>query len=103
MFKRFLMAWLILCTLGYGSVWALDGHVDEAAEHHKVFDDAGAAPEGEDGCTGCDHCCHAAAHIVALCPTAIVTPLPGTDTGFTPYTLQVQFQSSAPPDRPPQV
>ena len=33
MLKRFLLLWLIISTLGYGSVWAFDGHIDETNQH----------------------------------------------------------------------
>lgn len=101
MVKRILLMWLITCTLGYGSVWAFDGHADETAEHHMVVGDAGQIPDTDKDHPACDHCCHASAHIIALCPASVGAFHAVTGTGFTPYQQRVFFRSTAPPDRPP--
>jgi len=49
MFKRLLMIWLIISTLGYASVWAFDRHVDELNEHHDDVGDVGHSPDGDGG------------------------------------------------------
>jgi len=100
MFRRFLMIWLILCTLGYGSVWAWDGHVDEADEHHKTGDAASHVQDADH--PACDHCCHASAHIMALCPATLDSLQGYTAIGSTPYQQGILFHTTAPPDRPPQ-
>ena len=94
------MIWLILCTVGYGSVWAWDGHVDEAAEHHMVGD-AGHAPDADEDNPACDHCCHASAHIMALCPVTIGTSAPSIGAANTPYLNIALLHFTAPPDQPP--
>ena len=101
MFKRFLMIWLILCTAGYGSVWALDGHIDEVAEHCGVIGDVDHTPDGDNEHPVCDHCCHASAHIMALCPASSGSLRAYMATGSTAYQQSVFFHSTVPPDRPP--
>ena len=101
MLRRFLMFGLITCILGYGSVWAFEHHLDEAAEHHGTVGDTDHAPKGDAAHPACDHCCHAAAHIMALCPASIETVHAVTGTGYTPYRHGAFFRPTAPPDRPP--
>lgn len=96
------MIWLIFCTVGYGSVWAWDGHIVETDEHHNVGDDAGYVQDADADHPACDHCCHASAHIMALCPATPVLLQCHIATGFTPYQQVIFFRSIAPPDRPPQ-
>jgi hypothetical protein len=102
MLKRLLMIWLIISTLGYGVVWAFDGHVDELNEHRNVVDDVGHPPDGDGDNLSCDHCCHASAHITALCPALIGMHCDNIATGSTPYQQSIFFHSITPPDRPPQ-
>jgi len=100
-FKRLFMLWLIVSTLGYGSVWAFDGHVDEADEHQDVAGYMGHSPDDDGDHPACDHCCHASAHTMALLPFQISTPYSGTCTGYTPYLHTLSFNTTSPPDRPP--
>lgn len=102
MFKRLLMIWLIISTLGYGSVWAFDGHVDELNEHQGVAGDVGHSPDGDEDSPACDHCCHASAHTMALSPFQSSTTYTGTCTGNTPYLQTLSLNITSPPDRPPQ-
>jgi len=103
MLKRFLMLWLIISTLGYGSVWAFDGHIDEINQHQDVVSDVDHS-RGDDGDhPSCDHCCHASAHTVAMSPFQTSTTYPGADIGSTPYRHSLSFLSVAPPDRPPRI
>ena len=101
MLKRLLMLWLITSILGYGSAWAFDGCVDEAAEHQDVVGDMGNTPNEDGGHPSCDHCCHASAHIMALWPSQAGTTFPDIGIGYTPYRLTVSFNTTTPPDRPP--
>lgn len=101
MFKRLLMLWLIICTVGYGSVSAFDGHIDELAEHQGVVGDVEHTPDEDGDHPSCDHCCHASAHTMALSPFQSDTAYSGTCTGFTPYRYTLSFLTTAPPDRPP--
>lgn len=93
--------WLIISTLGYGSAWAFDGCIDEAAEHQIVVDAVDHSPDGDNDHPVCDHCCHASSHTTALCPLSIGSLCANTASGSTPYQQSVFFYSTAPPDRPP--
>jgi len=53
-------------TLGYGSVWAFDGHIDAVENHQSVTGDVNNASDEEGEHSSCDHCCHASAHLMAL-------------------------------------
>ena len=99
--KRLLMLWLITSILGYGSAWAFDGCVDEAAEHQDVVGDMGNAPNDDGAHPTCDHCCHASAHITALWPSLTGAVWPDVGTGYTPYLYTLSFNTTSPPDRPP--
>lgn len=101
MLKQLLMVWLIFCTVGYGSAWAFDGHIDEAGEHRVAVGDVGHAPDADEEHPTCDHCCHASAHIMALCPASLGSLHAYMATGSTPYQQSIFFHSTAPPDRPP--
>jgi hypothetical protein len=102
MVKPLFLFWLIVSTLGYGSVWAFDDHVDELDEHQNVAGDLGHSPDGDGDNLSCDHCCHASAHTVAFSPFQSRMDYSGTCTGFTPYRYTLSFLAIAPPDRPPQ-
>jgi len=68
MLKQFLTIWLIVCTLGYGAVWAFDGHINQAETHPLVDENPTGMVDAlnDHDHHNCDHCCHASAHIVAL-------------------------------------
>lgn len=102
MIKRLLMMCLIICTAGYGSVWAFEGHIDEAAEHQAIADHSSHMPGGDGDQSSCDHCCHASAHITALLPsqTGNISPVAGNN--HTPYRHTLFFNTTTPPERPPQ-
>ncbi len=63
---------LIACTLGYTNAWAFE----TVMQHGSDVAEAGASsevslikllPDNDDiSSHGCDHCCHASAHILAL-------------------------------------
>ena len=103
MLKRFLMIWLITSTLGYGSVWAFDGHLDAVDEHQGVTGDLNNAPDEEGEQSSCDHCCHASAHLMALFSSQSGTAYPVAGTGNTPYRHTLSFLTISPPDRPPRI
>lgn len=102
MAKSFLLIWLIISTLGYGSVWAFGGHVDVVDEHQGVVGDVDNAPGDDGDHHSCDHCCHASAHTVALAPFQSSTAYSGTCAGHTPYLHTYSFYTTSPPERPPQ-
>ncbi len=80
--KKTLLFMLVLCTLGYGSAWAYDGHAVElngeapvivtadAASLHFVNEQS-AGPHSEQAPAAnvdCDHCGHISAHLLAIFP-----------------------------------
>jgi hypothetical protein len=101
MLKRFFMLWLVTSTLGYGSVWAFDGHLDAAEDHQRVTGEVNHAPDEDGDQSSCDHCCHASAHLMALWSVQSGTAYLVAGTGNTPYQQSLSFLSISPPDRPP--
>lgn len=99
MLRRIIASIVVLTVLGYGTAWAFAGHVLEVDGHAAdgIHEDTQAVlDEG-----GCDHCCHAAAHMTGMAPPMPTFHYPDADTfradgGCTAATL-----SSAPPLRPP--
>jgi hypothetical protein len=78
MLRRTISTILVLALIGYGTSWAFSGHalddVDHASgglhEHtHTALDES-----------GCDHCCHASAHMTGLAPPFPKLPLPHADS-----------------------
>ena len=102
MLRYFVVIWLMVCTLGYGSVGAFDGHFYEAAHHNGVTGDLDHSPGEGGGHPSCDHCCHASAHLLALWAPHLNFMFPGTSTGYTPYRFTLSFPPIIPPTRPPQ-
>ncbi len=82
--KKILLFMLVLCTLGYGSAWAYDGHAVElnsdAPATFNVATDAtlidinahsSNEPHSEQAPVAnvdCDHCAHISAHLLAIFP-----------------------------------
>ena len=107
MLKRLLIIWLMVSTLGYGVVWAFDGHLSDVGAHQSSAqsDHSGDkhALDMDENHPACDHCCHASAHLVALrsCPgEGVFVP---TYQHYTPRQKPLIFQSVSPPERPPKV
>jgi hypothetical protein len=94
------MIWLIISTLGYGSAWAFDSHLNELEEHQNITGDVNHAPEKDH--LPCDHCCHAFVHLLGLWSSESGTTYLGAGTGYTPYRRILSIFSTAPPERPPQ-
>ncbi len=76
--KKILLFMLVICTLGYGSAWAYDGHAVELNSDASVVLDAAAvdivshsagesdSEHAPDTSTDCDHCAHISAHLMAI-------------------------------------
>ena len=76
--KKILLLMLVICTLGYGSAWAYDGHAvemnsDEVFHVDAVSIDTDAhfsaeqSPEKSPSAkVDCDHCAHISAHLLAI-------------------------------------
>ncbi len=68
--RKLLLTLLVLCTLGYSSAWAFDGH---ALEADNTLSDASISvtPDKHDAehastDSACDHCGHISAHLQAI-------------------------------------
>jgi len=59
----------MLCIIGYGSAWAFEGHATEIDEFNSIIaiGDIQCAGHHSADCKVCDHCCHAFAHMLAIC------------------------------------
>lgn len=76
---------LVICTLGYGSAWAYDGHAVEMGDASSVAlvtvaaisDVSNSDPSNHQNAeqspqkptvasADCDHCCHISAHMMAI-------------------------------------
>ncbi len=99
MIRRLIASLLVFAILGYGTTWAYAGHAladaDQTAEGAHKHSEAAT----DDG--GCDHCCHASAHMVGL-----AHPFPGIHppeaNGFRLVAGGfAETPASAPPLKPP--
>jgi len=80
--KKILLSMLIICTLGYGSAWAYDGHAVELTDEAQALLDAAmdannanmpsadlnnqSAEQPSAASVDCDHCAHISAHLLAI-------------------------------------
>ena len=101
MLKSILMIWLITCTVGYGSVWAFDGHIDGAAEHQELIGDMDHAPNDDGDNPACDHCCHASAHLTGMWANQPGISIPDTNTVWPHYHNLYFSILTGPPGHPP--
>ncbi len=102
--------WLIVCTLGYGVVWAFDGHINEAETHQNKNSAANEnlastvdALNDHDDQLNCDHCCHASAHIVALRTYESDSVFPSAQYDHFSYRYSLLIHPVSPLLRPPKV
>lgn len=81
MIANILKLLLIACTLGYTNAWAFDsiagqhdtaGQWQASASGLAASADIDGQPDGNDELAshGCDHCCHATSHLLALSSNA---------------------------------
>jgi len=100
MLKHLLMMCLIICTLGYGSVWAFDGHYDGLTQHEDTSSATGQGDDGEDH-SSCDHCCHASAHLTGLWANQPAISIPDANSVWSHYHTSYHSILTGPPGRPP--
>ena len=100
MLRHLLTFCLVISTLGYGSVWAFDGHFDEWTQHEEM---AGATDHGEEDedHSSCDHCCHATAHLTGLCTNQQTLSIPDASRVWSHYPDAYNSILTGPPGRPP--
>jgi hypothetical protein len=101
MYKILLMVCLVTCTLGYGSVWAFDGHFDESMLHENSSNAMGQGDDDEDH-SSCDHCCHASAHLTGLWANQPGISIPDRNSVWLPYLISYNSILTVPPGHPPQ-
>jgi hypothetical protein len=101
MFRHLLTLWLITCTIGYGSVWAFDGHLEELTQHEEL---SSATDHGEDGDdhSSCDHCCHASAHLTGMWANQPCISIPDSNSIWPHYHKLYFSTQTGPPGHPPQ-
>jgi len=102
MFKRFLTIFLILSTLSYSSVWALDSHENESgkqdqSQSHTVDNQ----PDNTDHQLDDDHCCHAGAHLLGLLNQKSNEHSPDIHINVSHYQFHLNDYHNSPPQRPP--
>lgn len=100
MLRRLLMLWLITCTIGYGSVWAFDGHYDELSPHEEIPGSTGHGDDGEDH-SSCDHCCHASAHLTGMWANQPCITIPDSGNIWPRYHKLHYSVLTDPPGHPP--
>jgi hypothetical protein len=72
MLRHIISSILVLALIGYGTSWAFSGHALDVADHT-----AGSVHEHTQTAldeSGCDHCCHASAHMTGLAPSLPKVP-----------------------------
>ena len=106
MFQRYLIIFLILCTFGYSSAWAFDGHSVEVGEHSNehsqefLLDDEHQNNDDQQN-PSCDHHCHAGAHMLGLINLITDLSAPNLYADIALYTFHLNTYQSNPPYHPP--
>jgi hypothetical protein len=102
-FRRYIAATIIVSLLGLVTAWAFDTHAAGTAVHEHQLDVSGSTPHSHDEGHGCDHWCHAGAHLIGL------NYVPGLISAVTQSMPWPQASASllisrttAPPLKPPQ-
>jgi len=100
MLRRLLTLWLLLSTIGYGSLWALDGHFSDPLQADGSCLDAAHGEPGEDHAHG-DHCGHATAHMTGIWSQTAAVAVSLADSHWPPSRCSWQSISTEPPAHPP--
>ena len=97
--RRLLTILVVLSMLGYSNAWALDTHAFNLADDNEIgaHDHAGAALDE----AGCDHCCHASAHLVGLVSSLPRLPALHRDRFRLASGFLLSHAFFAPPLKPP--
>lgn len=101
MLRRIIASILVLALFGYGTAWAFAGHVSDIAAHAvgDVHADAPQLPDED----GCDHCCHAAAHLIGLASPFAESGRRAVDVYGPGVVRHVSMLALPPPLRPPRI
>lgn len=100
MLRALILGWLIICTFGYGSVWAFDSHIDVPGQHESHVDAQNNLTDSADH-PPCDHCCHAASHMTGLWSGQAMAYVQGANTVVSFNHAPYYFLPTDPPDHPP--
>jgi hypothetical protein len=102
--ERTIIAILILSLTGLSTAWAFDAHAADSVmhEHPAGHSEPDASADGEMQ-HGCDHYCHAGAHLIGLgyMPHALYEGTGLVTMMASPASILIS-RSTAPPLRPPQ-
>ena len=102
MLKHLSILLLILSTLSYSSVWAMDSHSDEDSNHEQShLVDAQPGDSGHEHELDDDHCCHAGAHLLGLLEVEADMSMPAIHANISLYSFHLNAHLNSPPQRPP--
>jgi hypothetical protein len=100
MLRRILTMILALAILGYGTAWAFAGPgVDGRVHSHTAVH--WTQPDADHPGTGCDHGCHASAHLVGLHQHTLTLALVGAERPVSVVDRSLASLAPAPPLKPP--
>ena len=97
---RVIAAFLVLSVLGYGTVWAFDWHSADMADHAHGTEHADPAVQADH--EGCDHCCHAGAHLIGRARRREPMPHMATTSHLADAVTILISRSTDPPSKHPQ-
>ena len=87
-------------VLGYGTAWAFEWHVVDVADHTHAAEHKDSGSQADD--VGCDHCCHAGAHLIGLAQWGQPISLIGCEPCLARLAEIIITRSTDPPLKPPQ-
>jgi hypothetical protein len=99
MLRRIISSFLVFALIGYGTIWAFSGHALDDTDHAAGSVHEHTKPALDE--SGCDHCCHASAHIIGLAPPLSKLPLPHSDSFRLVPGCFIATRFSTPPLKPP--
>lgn len=91
----------VLCVAASSLVWAGHGDLPLSASDGEVASASHAHFDGSDLVQGCDHCCHAGAHLVALPAVVTGSAFAADRTYVTTDSLVLTQPQTDPPFIPP--
>ena len=103
LFERTIIAILILSLTGLSTAWAFDAHAADVLMHEHAEEHPGSDASQDEAMHGCDHHCHAGAHLIGLgyMPRAVSEGNCFVIRLASPASILIS-RSTAPPLKPPQ-
>ena len=115
MIRRLLALWLLVSLVGYGSLWAMDLHAADVADHHSGQQSAeiadGDSRVGDGASTdltadqalesACDHGCHGMSHLIGLFSSGLSTAYSPDAQAADPPPVPLISRALSPDLRPP--